>query len=102
MRDHRNMKRPWNRTPEREGVVVSPSGTDPSVLAGLYQEMEQLYALRDITLPALTRAGDGQPFTITLPADPDAPLDQFAVQLEGMADSPPRYADKLGLPVGRD
>jgi predicted nicotinamide N-methyase len=64
--------------------------------------MERLYALRDIILPALGLAGDGRPYTITLPADPDAPLDQFAAQLEGAVDPPPYNIGKLKLPVGGD
>jgi predicted nicotinamide N-methyase len=103
MWDRRHEKGPWSSTPEREQqVTVSSPWPDPAVLAGLYQEMERLYALRDITLPSLGMARDGRPFTITLPANPDAPLDQFAAQLEGAVDPPPYYIGKLELPVGRD
>jgi predicted nicotinamide N-methyase len=47
-------------------------------------------------------ARDGHPLTITLPADPDAPLDRFAAQLEGAVDRPPYYLGKLELTSGRD
>ena len=95
------MRDPWNQTPQRE-EITSSEDCDTLALAGLYQEMERLYALQDIVLPALGTAWDGRPFTITLPADPDAPLDQFASHLEGALDPPPFNKGKLELPVGKD
>jgi predicted nicotinamide N-methyase len=52
--------------------------------------------------PALGTARDGRPFTITLPADPDAPLDQFAARLEEAVEPPPFDSGKVELPVDRD
>jgi predicted nicotinamide N-methyase len=102
MWDRRHAAGPWNPTLESEQVIVSSPASDPVVLAGLHQAMERLYALRDITLPALGMARDGRPFTMTLPADPDAPLDQFATQLEGTVDPPSYDLGKVELPVDRD
>jgi predicted nicotinamide N-methyase len=102
MWDRRHAAGPWNPTLESEQVIVSSPASDPVVLAGLHHAMERLYALRDITLPALGMARDGRPFTMTLPADPDAPLDQFATQLEGTVDPPSYDLGKVELPVDRD
>jgi predicted nicotinamide N-methyase len=95
------MRDPWNQTPQRE-EIISSEDCDTLALARLYQEMERLYALQDIVLPALGTAWGGRPFTITLPADPDAPLDQFASHLEGALDPPPFNKGQLELPVGKD
>jgi predicted nicotinamide N-methyase len=102
MWDRRHAAGPWNPTPESEQVIISSPASDSVVLAGLYQEMERLYTLRDITVPALGMARDGRPFTITLPADPDAPLDQFAAQLDGEVDPPLYDLGEVELPVDRD
>jgi predicted nicotinamide N-methyase len=47
-------------------------------LASLARRASDLCPLRDLTL---TFAGAAHPFTIALPADPDAPLDRFAAVL---------------------
>ena len=52
------------------------------MLADLRRQMAALYTLQDLPLPALGGAGTGQPYIIALPADPNAPLDQLAAQLE--------------------
>jgi predicted nicotinamide N-methyase len=57
------------------------------MLADLRRQMAALYTLQDLPLPVLGVAGTGQPYIITLPADPNAPLDQLAVRLEGGDDS---------------
>jgi len=56
-----------------------PSPADPHQLASLERRMRRLYALRalDVTPP-----GAASPLRITLPADPDAPLDRFAAVLQ--------------------
>jgi predicted nicotinamide N-methyase len=58
------------------------------MLADLRRQMAALYTLRDLPLPSLGDAGTGHPYIISLPSDPDAPLDQLAAQLEGRENSP--------------
>jgi predicted nicotinamide N-methyase len=57
------------------------------MLADLHRKMAALYTLRDLPLPSLGVAGTGQRYIISLPADPNAPLDQLAAQLEGRGNS---------------
>ena len=66
-----------------------------ATLARLRQRMEQRYALRDAPVPI---PGAAAPYTITLPADPDAPLDALAQRSAQQAPSlqpqrPPRPMD---------
>ncbi len=51
-------------------------------LATLRRRAERLYALRDLSLPV---PGARRPYLIALPADPDAPLDQFAASTHAAA-----------------
>ncbi|MGO8946168.1 MAG: class I SAM-dependent methyltransferase [Ktedonobacterales bacterium] len=77
----------------RSGDVTPPIGGANrgtiSILAELRGQMETLYALRDVTIPSLGVAQSGQPFTVALPADPDGPLDQFALQRGSVVDQVP-------------
>jgi predicted nicotinamide N-methyase len=87
---------PENNNPPQPGR--SSGGT--SALALLREQMERLYALRTLILPSLGVADTGQPYSITLPADPNAPLDQFAARLEGTGPViPAGLAVMLGLPA---
>lgn len=52
-------------------------------LADLRQSAEQLYALRDVPLTFPRANGTMRTYHIALPADPDAPLDQFAMTQRG-------------------
>lgn len=70
--------------------MVSDSALSPDdlsarmkTLARLRRQMESLYRLRELPLPKLGVTEAGLPYVISLPADPDAPLDQFAAGLEG-------------------
>ncbi len=63
------------------------AGQDTAIiLAALREEMERLYALRDISLPSPGLAHHGEPLVVTLPADPDAPLDHFSASPETSRD----------------
>ncbi len=67
-------------------------------LAGLRQRAEQLYSLRDLPLTFALPDGTLRTYRVALPADPDAPLDQFAVtQREPLArsDAPGLLAETL-------
>ena len=78
------MTRPVNAT----SSIHQPDDAATSAaltLAALRARMEDLYALRDLSLPALSLPGVANPMVITLPADPDAPLDQFSAALDGRA-----------------
>lgn len=52
-------------------------------LARFRRQMESLYRLCELALPRLGVTEAGLPYVISLPADPDAPLDQFAAHMEG-------------------
>lgn len=69
------------------------SAANPTELARLRQRAEQLYALRDLPLTFPRSDGTTCVYHIALPADPDAPLDQFAVT----HDKPSTPQDAPGL-----
>lgn len=64
-------------------------------LAHLRQRAEHLYALRDLPLTFPLPGGVMRTYHVALPADPDAPLDQFAV----MQHEPSARRDASGFPV---
>lgn len=69
-------------------------------LASLRHRMEQLYAVRDLPLTFPLPTGGRRSYQIALPADPDAPLDQFAAaQREPAAphDAPGLLAKTAGM-----
>ncbi|HEX8037434.1 MAG TPA: methyltransferase domain-containing protein [Ktedonobacterales bacterium] len=74
---------------------ISPSAE----LAGLRQRAEEIYTLRDV--PLIFPRVDGTPRTyhIALPADPDAPLDQFAMT-QHWPSAPPNAPSLLAETLG--
>jgi predicted nicotinamide N-methyase len=56
----------------------------------LRHRMAARYPLRDLTL---TLPGAAHPYVVTLPADPDAPLDRYAVALHSPPNPGPTLAD---------
>jgi predicted nicotinamide N-methyase len=64
-------------------------------LAKFRGQMERLYRLCDLPLPTLGITETGVFYVISLPADPDAPLDQFVSHLEGASTPKSRLGPEL-------
>lgn len=84
-------------TPPESAETLSAAQRDE--LAHLRAQAAQLFTLRDLTLDLALPPNTAQPYTFALPADPNAPLDQFAAEQQRQQPHVALAVDEMGEQV---